>query len=278
MLHAELVHVLINDGTYVNQRHIWILVNAMTHRGYLMPINRHGLNRLPTTPLVRCSFEETTDVLLAAAATGARNPMHGLTESVMFGKLAPVGTGACRVLSAQPRAVAAALVASEPTMTVCIGQDSDFALADAAFDTSNTWATLMNLPSRRVCEYQFAGVGGGDDDDNDDASADVQQVAYPSSQPARKRRRRNFFGGGGGGGGDSSAGIVAILPRRRRPRYAPSSPRTLSARRRLSFVPSSPTRPVPFAATSLSLYKPDGSIDVAAVSSALNVLRGAGYI
>jgi len=33
----------------------------MTHKGTLMAINRHGINRNDSGPLLKCSFEETVD-------------------------------------------------------------------------------------------------------------------------------------------------------------------------------------------------------------------------
>ena len=42
---------------------------------------------------MRSSFEETVDVLLDAAAYGETDPIHGVTENIMLGNIAPLGTG-----------------------------------------------------------------------------------------------------------------------------------------------------------------------------------------
>jgi hypothetical protein len=51
------------DRSYVNYRHLAILVDMMTAQGYLMPVTRHGINRTRAGPLMKCSFEETVDML-----------------------------------------------------------------------------------------------------------------------------------------------------------------------------------------------------------------------
>ncbi|KAF6156423.1 hypothetical protein GIB67_009081 [Kingdonia uniflora] len=66
----------------------------MTYRGHLMAITRHGINRNDTGPMMRCSFEET-DILLDAAVYAETDRLRGVTENIMLGQLAPVGTGDC---------------------------------------------------------------------------------------------------------------------------------------------------------------------------------------
>ncbi|OAX40478.1 beta and beta-prime subunits of DNA dependent RNA-polymerase [Rhizopogon vinicolor AM-OR11-026] len=90
----ELRGVIEFDGSYVNYRHLALLCDLMTHRGSLMAITRHGINRADTGALMRCSFEETVEILMEAAAVGEKDDCHGIAENVMFGQLAPMGTGA----------------------------------------------------------------------------------------------------------------------------------------------------------------------------------------
>ncbi|KAL8629439.1 hypothetical protein Q9189_004830 [Teloschistes chrysophthalmus] len=92
-LMRELTAVLAFDGSYVNHRHLALLVDVMTSRGHLMAITRHGINRSDTGALMRCSFEETVDILLDAAACGELDDCRGVSENVMLGQLAPLGTG-----------------------------------------------------------------------------------------------------------------------------------------------------------------------------------------
>jgi DNA-directed RNA polymerase II subunit RPB1 len=94
----ELRGVIEFDGSYVNYRHLAILCEVMTYRGHLMAITRHGINRVETGPLMRCSFEETVDILLEAAAFAERDAMRGVSENIMLGQFSNIGTGAFTLL------------------------------------------------------------------------------------------------------------------------------------------------------------------------------------
>mmetsp|Transcript_12511 Transcript_12511/g.12559 ORF Transcript_12511/g.12559 Transcript_12511/m.12559 type:complete len:317 (+) Transcript_12511:1339-2289(+) len=65
----------------------------MTQRGMLTSITRHGINRIETGALRRCSFEETVEILLEAAAYGEVDYLRGVSENIIMGQLAPMGTG-----------------------------------------------------------------------------------------------------------------------------------------------------------------------------------------
>ncbi|KAK9050837.1 hypothetical protein SSX86_030193 [Deinandra increscens subsp. villosa] len=94
----ELRVVISFDGSYVNYRHLAVLCDTMTYRGHLMAITRHGINRNDTGPMMRCSFEETVDILLDAAVYAETDYLRGVTENIMLGQLAPIGTGDCALL------------------------------------------------------------------------------------------------------------------------------------------------------------------------------------
>ena len=70
----------------------------MTYQGHLMSITRHGINRRETGPLMRCSFEETVEILLEAAHFGTSDDLLGCSENIMLGQLVPIDTGACDLL------------------------------------------------------------------------------------------------------------------------------------------------------------------------------------
>lgn len=97
VLFREIRCVLGFDGTYINMRHIMLVADAMAMRGKLMPVSRHGINRIPTGPLSRASFEETLETLLEAGGFAETDDIVDVSEHIMVGGLAPVGTGACRV-------------------------------------------------------------------------------------------------------------------------------------------------------------------------------------
>ncbi|OXA46492.1 DNA-directed RNA polymerase II subunit RPB1 [Folsomia candida] len=89
----EMNTVLSFYGLYVNYRHLALLCDVMTAKGHLMAITRHGINRQDTGPLMRCSFEETVDVLMDAAVHAEVDPMRGVSENIMLGQLPRMGTG-----------------------------------------------------------------------------------------------------------------------------------------------------------------------------------------
>lgn len=47
-----------------------MLCDVMCSKGHLMSITRHGINRFNAGPLLKCSFEETVDMLINSATFG----------------------------------------------------------------------------------------------------------------------------------------------------------------------------------------------------------------
>jgi DNA-directed RNA polymerase II subunit RPB1 len=97
MLIEEFQEVLSEAGG-VNMRHITILVDTMTSRGNLIPIDRHGVKKNEIGPLSRATFEETVDQLLKAATFGEKDHMNGVSANIMMGQIAPCGTGTVNLL------------------------------------------------------------------------------------------------------------------------------------------------------------------------------------
>jgi DNA-directed RNA polymerase II subunit RPB1 len=89
----EIRAVISFDGSYVNYRHLSMLVDVMTFRGHLMSITRTGINRVDTGAIMRCSFEETVEILVEAAQFAEVDHLLGVTENIMLGQLIPGGTG-----------------------------------------------------------------------------------------------------------------------------------------------------------------------------------------
>uniref|UniRef100_A0A914ZYQ6 DNA-directed RNA polymerase subunit n=2 Tax=Parascaris univalens TaxID=6257 RepID=A0A914ZYQ6_PARUN len=92
-IEREMNHVISFDGSYVNYRHLALLCDVMTAKGYLMAISRHGINRQEVGALMRCSFEETVDILTEAAVHTEQDFIKGVSENIMLGQLAHGGTG-----------------------------------------------------------------------------------------------------------------------------------------------------------------------------------------
>lgn len=97
VLFAELDRVISYDGGYVDARHLRQVVNTMTHRGYVMPLTRHGINRVDFSVLQRASFEESTEMMYFGALGAELDPLRGVCECIIFGQKPPIGTGTTAV-------------------------------------------------------------------------------------------------------------------------------------------------------------------------------------
>lgn len=81
------------SGEGVNRRHVSLLTDVMTHRGTIMQIDRHGINRSPeNSVLTKASFEEVTDIFIKASTFGEFDKMNGVSGNIMFGQVTRVGT------------------------------------------------------------------------------------------------------------------------------------------------------------------------------------------
>ncbi|KAF9977602.1 DNA-directed RNA polymerase II subunit rpb1 [Actinomortierella ambigua] len=133
----ELRGVIEFDGSYVNYRHLSLLCDVMTHRGHLMAITRHGINRAETGALMRCSFEETVEILMEAAAVGELDDCRGVAENIMLGQLAPLGTGEFDLLLDE-KMLSTVVEGPRPGMTGApsgmLGAGSDMASAMTPYD------------------------------------------------------------------------------------------------------------------------------------------------
>ena len=90
---------VLGDRSSVDHRHLSLLADTMSNRGFFMSIDRHGINnRGELGPLAKCSFEQTTDMLIKAGVFAERDRINGVSANIMLGQVAPCGTGDCEVL------------------------------------------------------------------------------------------------------------------------------------------------------------------------------------
>jgi DNA-directed RNA polymerase II subunit RPB1 len=82
---GELRFVLGSYGIYVNYRYLGTLCDIMTNRGILTAITRHGINRVDSRALRKCSFEETVEILLEASFHAETDYLTGVTENIIMG-------------------------------------------------------------------------------------------------------------------------------------------------------------------------------------------------
>jgi DNA-directed RNA polymerase II subunit RPB1 len=92
----EIIEVL--KETSVNYRHIALLVDTMTSKGYMLSIDRHGINRSDIGPLAKCSFEETSDMLIKAGIFSEYDKVNGVSANIMMGQVPPCGTGDSQII------------------------------------------------------------------------------------------------------------------------------------------------------------------------------------
>lgn len=83
----------------VDDRLISLVTSVMCHNGFVMPISRHGLNRLREHGiLAKVCFEETLEQLFEAGSSGLFDPLLGVSENVMVGRKAKIGSNLSRMM------------------------------------------------------------------------------------------------------------------------------------------------------------------------------------
>jgi DNA-directed RNA polymerase subunit A' len=89
----EITNTLEEQGLEVDIRHIMLVADLMTSKGYLQQIGRHGIAGTKTSVLARAAFEITVPTIARASVEGQIEPLKGVTENVIVGATVPVGTG-----------------------------------------------------------------------------------------------------------------------------------------------------------------------------------------
>jgi len=89
----EIISTLEEQGLEVDIRHIYLVADLMTSKGFLQQIGRHGVAGTKTSVLARAAFEITVPTLAEAAVRGETEDLRGVTENVIVGLPIPVGTG-----------------------------------------------------------------------------------------------------------------------------------------------------------------------------------------
>lgn len=98
MIVQEIISVFAAGGKTLNNRHFELLSDIMTAQGYLVSIDRYGVNKTDTGILSRATFETTTNQIANASIFGEDDPMRGVSANIMFGQFFKGGTNSCDVL------------------------------------------------------------------------------------------------------------------------------------------------------------------------------------
>ena len=89
----EIMNTLEEQGLEVDIRHIMLVADLMTSKGYLQQIGRHGIAGTKMSVLARAAFEITVPTIARASLEGQVELLRGVTENVIVGATVPVGTG-----------------------------------------------------------------------------------------------------------------------------------------------------------------------------------------
>jgi len=98
ILIEEISSVCDDAGEYINSRHIELLVDVMTNKGYLTAINRQGIGRGDVGPLAKSSFEDTIGGFIKAGIFGEKDKLKGVSSNIMMGQTIKSGTGLTELL------------------------------------------------------------------------------------------------------------------------------------------------------------------------------------
>ena len=65
----EFKDIVSSDGSYINIRHIMVMVDFMTFQGEIHSISRYGMKKSFSGPLAKASFEECLENFITAGST-----------------------------------------------------------------------------------------------------------------------------------------------------------------------------------------------------------------
>jgi DNA-directed RNA polymerase II subunit RPB1 len=90
----EIHSVVSFDGSYVNIRHLMVIVDWMTWAGGITALNRHGVKKMMdgATPIKRATFEQPVEILHNAAVKGLCDELSGVSEQLLVGKMPVCGS------------------------------------------------------------------------------------------------------------------------------------------------------------------------------------------
>ena len=86
-------------------------------QGEVLGITRFGISKMKDSVLMLASFEKTPDHLFDAAIHARRDPVRGVSESIIIGAPVPLGTGLFKVMAALPTAAPAPAPAAAAAAT-----------------------------------------------------------------------------------------------------------------------------------------------------------------
>lgn len=89
----EVQETMQGHGIGIDPRHLKLLADNMSYRGRILGYTRHGMSKMKESALMLASFERTADHLFEAAYYGQKDPIAGVSESIISGTPIRLGTG-----------------------------------------------------------------------------------------------------------------------------------------------------------------------------------------
>lgn len=93
----ELNYTYMSHSIQVDKRHLNLIADLMTFKGSVHGFQRFGMAKMKDSILLHSSFERTSDVLFDAAMHSKIDKIRGVSECIITGKMAPIGTGLFKV-------------------------------------------------------------------------------------------------------------------------------------------------------------------------------------
>jgi DNA-directed RNA polymerase beta' subunit len=93
------IHLVIAGAANIDYRHLSMLVDVMTMKGSLQPLDRFGINKNSDNGvLAKSSFEEVCDVLTKAGIFSELDKVNSVSANIMLGQISKCGTGDTEIL------------------------------------------------------------------------------------------------------------------------------------------------------------------------------------
>lgn len=122
----EFLDVIHHEGSYINPRHVALLVTYMTSLGNVLGVTFTGVSKQPISALAKASFEKAMNTFKEAGGFGEKREIKGTSDSIYIGKRSLIGTGfSDQFMDAAKYTPLEDEIASNPNLKLDIGNFED---------------------------------------------------------------------------------------------------------------------------------------------------------
>jgi len=89
----EIKNVIDTQGLDINDRHLWLVADAMTSTGVVKGVTRMGIITEKASVLARATFETPDKQFVNATIKGSKDELSSVIENILLNQPVPVGTG-----------------------------------------------------------------------------------------------------------------------------------------------------------------------------------------